>query len=308
MSDEPLHKTSRLGVIFVVVAVGGSAIGVAGWHLMSNRNAGLDTSGFDMSSAPVPAVSKAPPSFPAAAPTAAGAPNSLGMVKGGEGVTIVGAGTSGSAKPASSKPEQAGATAKPADPRQSAALSFKEAAAKNEKVVDAFVRRMEKKHPSLTRYGKDWAASPELRALRDQYWKEKDPLKFAYGLAKSKDFGALIRKYGSDPAIRDVLITGIKEAPPGLAGAVGNLFQNDNVVKSLVTTVTTAVGLPASMTAFLGGDKMPDQHKVMTDIMASDDIQKAMKNQPAPAVALPDQKQQQPEQTNGFTPLGTPRR
>lgn len=313
MSEEPQHKTSRLGVIFVVVAVGGSAVGVAGWHLMSNRNAGLDTSGFDMSASPDLAASKAPPSFPAGAPSAGApaAPNSLGMVKRGEGVTIVGAGTSGSSKPAPPKSGDAGATANPTDPRQAAALSFKEAAAKNEKFVDSFVRRMERKHPSLTRYGKDWAASPELRALRDQYWKEKDPLKFAYGLAKSKDFAGLVRKYGSDPGIRDVLITGIKEAPPSLTGAVGGLFQNDGAVKGLVNTVVKAVGLPASLVGFLdgGAPKPVDRNQVMADIMASDDMKKAMKNQPAPAVALPDQGQQPPsEQTNGFTPLGAPRR
>lgn len=313
MSDEPQHKTSRLGVIFVVVAVGGSAIGVAGWHLMSNSAAGLDTSGFDMSSAPDSASSKAPPSFQSAAPSAVtpAAPTSLGMVKGGEGVTIVGAGTSGTAK-AAARAGQAGATPNPTDPRQSAALSFKEAAAKNEKLVDSFVRRMERKHPSLTRYGKDWAASPELRALRDQYWRDKDPLKFAYGLAKSKDFAGLVRKYGTDPGIRDVLITGIKEAPPSLTGAVGGLFQNDGAVKGLVNTVIKAVGLPASLVGFLdGGEAKPvDRNQVMADIMASEDMKKAMKNQPAPAVALPDQGQQQtpPEQTNGFTPLGTPRR
>lgn len=311
MSDEPQHKTSRLGVIFVVVAVGGSALGVAGWHLMSNRNAGLDTSGFDMSTAPDPARSAAPPAFAAPSAPSPAAPNSLGMVKGGEGVTVVGAGTSATSKPAPGKPGEAGAAANPSDPRQSAVLSFKEAAIKNHKVVDSFVRRMEKKHPSLTRYGKDWAASPELRALRDQYWKDKDPLKFAYGLAKSKDFGALVKKYGGDPGIRDVLVTGIKEAPPSLTGAVSGLFQNDGAVKALANTVVKAVGLPASLVGFLdGGDAKPaDRNQVMADIMASDEIKKAMKNQPAPAVALPEQGQQaQPEQTNGFAPLGTPRR
>ncbi len=309
MSDEPQHKTSRLGMIFVAVAVGGSAVGVAGWHLMSNRGAGLDTSGFDMSSPPDAASPRAPAPFPAPAPVAA-APNSLGMVKGGEGVTVAGAGTAGTSKAASAKPGASGAEANPADPRQAAALSFKDAAVKNERFVASFVRRMEKRHPSLTRYGKDWAASPELRALRDQYWKEKDPLKFAYGLSKSKDFAALVRKYGGDPGIRDVLITGIKEAPPSLTGAVGGLFQNDGAVKGLVNTVVKAVGLPASLVGFLdGGQPKPEaRNQAMADIMASDEVKKALKNQPAPAVALPDPGRQQPEQTNGFTPLGAPRR
>jgi hypothetical protein len=303
MSDEPHHKTSRLGVIVVFIAVGGSAIGVAGWHLLSNRSAGLDTSGFDMSTTPDPAQSPAPASFrtPPSSPEAAPS-TSLGMVKGDAGMRVVGPGAS---TPKASGPS--GATPNPTNPKEAAVLNFKEAAIKNQKFVDAFVRRMEKKHPSLTRYGKDWAASPELRALRDAYWKDKDPLKFAYGLAKSNDFGKLVKKYGSDPGIRDVLITGIKEAPPGLTGAVGGIFQNDNVAKSLVTTVIRAVGLPASLTGFLDGGNAPppDKNQVMADIMDSEDMKKAMKDRPAAPVAL-DMKEGEkaPEQPNGFRPLG----
>lgn len=306
MSEEHPHKTSRLGAILVFIAVGGSAVGVAGWHLLSNRgNAGLDTSGFDMSATPDLSQSAAPPSFPALAPAAsAPAPQtSLGMVKGDAGMRVVGPGAS-TPKPTSAS----GSTPNPTDPKQAAALSFKEAALKNEKIVDAFVRRMEKKHPSITQYGRDWAASPELRALRDAYWKDKDPLKFAYGLAKSNDFNKLMRKYAGDPGIRDALITGIKEAPPSLTGAISGVAQNDGVVKSLMTTVIKAVGLPASLTGFLDGGevKAANRDQVMSDIMNSEDMKKAMKNQAAPAVPLTDQ-EKQPEQPNGFQPLGTRR-
>ena len=305
MSDEPQHKTSRFGMIVVLVAVVGSAVGVAGWHLLSNTGAGLDTSGFDMSSAPDPEKSMAPPSFPAAAqrPPEPAPSASLGMIKGGAGVTVVGPGASTPKATTSS-----GATPNPSNPKESAVLSFKEAAIKHERLVDAFVRRMEKKHPSITRYGKEWAASPELRALRDQYWKDRDPVKFAYGLAKSKDFGKLVKKYAGDPGIRDAIVTGIRESPPSLSAAAGGLFQNDSVTKSLVTSVVKAVGLPASLIGFLdGGDpKTINRDRVMADIMNSDDMKKAMQNRPAPAVALPNQ-DKQPEQPNGFRPLGTPR-
>lgn len=305
MSDEPQHKTSRFGVILVCVAVGGSAIGVLGWHLLSNRGGGIDTSGFDMSSEPVsarpaaPAAAARPAYNPDAAPSA-----SLGMVKGEAGITVVGPGAS-TPKPAGSS----GATPNPSNPRDAAALSFKEAALQNEKFVDAFVRRMEKKHPVLTQYGKDWTASPELRALRDQYWREKDPIKFAYGLAKSNDFAKLIKKYGTDPGIRDVLISGIKEAPPSLTGAVSGVFQNDSVVKNLATTVIKATGLPPSLTAFLdGGDAKPaSRDQMMSDIMNSADMKKAMQNKP-PAVSL-DAKDAEKAASdaapnNGFRPLG----
>ncbi|MDD5303685.1 MAG: hypothetical protein PHS14_11325 [Elusimicrobia bacterium] len=304
MSDEPQHRTSRAGVVLVLLAVGGSAVGVVGWHLLSNRNAGLDTSGFDMSTTPDPANSAAPPSFPASAPSAP-APaqqTSLGMVKADAGMSVVGPGASTPKASGSS-----GAGANPANPKEEAALTFKDAALKYEKLVGAFVRRMEAKHPSITKFGKDWAASPELRALRDQYWKEKDPLKFAYGLAKSNDFGKLVKKYGADPGIRDALVTGIKEAPPNLTAAVGGVLSNDNVAKSLVTTVIKAVGLPASLTGFLtGGDaKAPDQNQVMSDIMNSGEMKKAMQNQqsPVPLDQKDADKAKDAATNNGFTPL-----
>jgi hypothetical protein len=314
MSDEPKQRSSRAGLILVLLAVGGSAIGVVGWHMASNRNAGLDTSGFDMSTTPDPAHSAAPPFF---APSARSAPwasapaqqTSLGMVKGDEGMRVVGPGASTPTKRAGAS----GAEKAPANPKEAAALSFKEAAIKNEKIVDAFVRKMQTKYPSIGRYGRDWAASPELRALRDQYWKEKDPLKFAYGLAKSGDFGKLIKKYATDAGIRDTLIQGIKEAPPGLISAVGGVAQNDKVSKDLLTTIIGAVGLPKSLTGFLDGSdaKAPDQNQVMSDIMNSDDMKKAMKNPPQGAVPL-DQKDvdkaKEAAPNNGFTPLGSGRR
>ncbi len=294
MSDEPRAHTSKVGAILVALAVGGSAIGVVGWHLLSNRNAGLDTSGFDVS---VVADAPRPVAAPVAVAPEPAQASSLGMMKADAGMTVVGPGAS------TPKP---GPAAK-ATPREEAALNAKEAALKNEKFVDGFIRRMQKKHPSIGEYGKDWAKSPELRALRDQYWKDKDPLKFAHGLAKSGDFGQLVKKYGKDPGIRDVLMTGLKEAPSGALAAVSGLFQNDAITKNLLNTIMEATGLPKSLTGMItgGGDaKAPDQNQIMGDIMNSPEAKAAMKNQPA-AVPL-DQKsgEKPPETNNGFRPLG----
>lgn len=305
MSEEPKPHTSRIGLILVLLAVGGSAVGVVGWHLLSNRNPGLDTSGFDMSTTP-DQVKSTRPSSPASAPYAQEEPaqqTSLGMVKGDAGMRVVGPGAS--TPKASGSP---GTTANPTNPKDAAALTFKDAANKYEKLVYAFVRRMEKKHPSITQFGKDWAASPELRAVRDQYWKEKDPIKFAYGISKSNDFGKLVKKYAADPGIRDALVTGVREAPPSLTAAAGGVFQNDKVTKDLVTSVIKAVGLPASMVGMLDGSdtKPPDQNQVMADIMKSDDMKKAMQAKPGPVPldqnALDKAKDEAPN--NGFRPLG----
>lgn len=173
-------------MIFVVLAIAGSAIGVVVWHLLTNRNAGLDTSGFDMSSMPDPSHPEAPPSFPASAPSAPAAmpPTSLGMVKGDAGMSAV-----------------APAPKAPASTDKTAPASQK-SPAKNAKVMKT----------------------------------------------------------------------------PHLVGG----FRND------------------------GGAKPPDQTQTLSDLMNSEEMKKAMKNQPAPAVSLPG-KDKEPAPPNGFTPLGTPR-
>lgn len=309
MSEEPRHQTSRAGVIFVAVAVGGSAIAVAGWHLLSNRGAGIDTSGFDMSSAPDPAQSPIPAFRPSA--TAGAEPvqqTSLGMVKGDKSITIVSAGAS-TPKPAASGAASGAAAGSPSD-KEDANATMKSAAAKYEKLVYNFVRRMEAKHPSITQFGKDWAASPELRAVRDQYWKEKDPLKFAYGVAKSKDFSGLVKKYAGDAGIRDALMTGIKESPPDLTAAAGGILKSDTVAKGLVTSVVKAVGLPASLTGMIDGSdtKAPDQNAVMADIMNNPEMKKLQGQRqaavPLDQSSLDKAKDAVPQNNNGFTPLG----
>ncbi len=302
MSDGPRPHTSRAGLIVTIVAVLGSAVSVLIWHLVSNKNAGLDTSGFDMSTAPDsrPVVR---PALISAAPAPV-APTSLGMVKSDAGLST----GMRPAPPAAATPAAAEKPAAPADPKDAAVMGFKEAAAQNEKAVDAYVRRMQAKYPSIGQYGKDWVKHKDLVALRDQYWKDKDPLKFAYGLAKSDGFGQLVKKYATDPGIRAVLLGGLKEAPPALMGAVGGLVTNDNVAKDLMNTVMKATGLPPSLVPFLSGSdtKAPDANAVLGDIMKSPDVQKSLQNQPAPVSinqqAIDKAKEQAPN--NGFTPLG----
>ena len=57
-----------------------------------------------------------------------------------------------------------------------------------------------------------------------------------------------------------------------------------HVTKHLFVTggVASSLGLPASLTAFLGDDnaKPPDQNQVLSEIMQSPDVQKALQNQP----------------------------
>ncbi|UPT74907.1 MAG: hypothetical protein M0D55_04130 [Elusimicrobiota bacterium] len=305
MSDATQNPhTSRAGLIVTLVAVGGSAIGVLGWHLISNRSGGgLDTSGFDMSTAPetVRRPAAPPPAPEASAPQAPAAP-ALGagglMIKREETLKVAGNSPPPAAAPASA------AGARPAGDK--APTSYRDVAMKHEKAVDSYVRRMEAKYPSIKQYGKDWVKHPDLVKLRDDYWKDRDPVKFAYGVAKSKGFADLVKKYAGDPGIRETLIGGIKEAPPGLMAAVGGLVKNDGVVKQLIHTVAEAAGMPKSLMPMIDGDtqKAPDANAVLSDIMSSPDLKKQMQQQ-APPVSLDQNaidkaKEQAP--TNGFTP------
>ena len=296
MSEETPDRSSRFGLILMLVAIGGSAVGVVAWHLISNRGSGLDTSGFDVSSTP----DAHPTRYPVASASAganAQAPTSLGMIKVDPGIQVIASGSS------------AAAPAKPAgSAKADAAAAFKEAAAKNETAVASYIRRMQAKYPSIGEYGKDWLKHPDLMALRDQYWRDKDPLKFAYGLAKSPGFPQLLKKYAGDPGLRAVLIGAIKEAPPSLMGAMGGVFSNDRVAKDLVGTVAKAMGLPSSLLPMLdGGDaKAPDANNIMAEIMKSPDVRKSLNNQAAPVPLDGDDanKAKEPAAPNGFTPLG----
>ena len=292
MSEEHPHS-SRFGLILMLVAIGGSAIAVFGWHFLSNRNAGLDTSGFDMSAT----IDTRRPMAVAPVTAAPAAQSSL-MVKSEAGMSALNPGAS---TPAATK--DAGSANAKADP----ALTLKDALIQNEQAARAYILRMQAQYPSIGQYGRDWMANPELRALRDQYWKDKDPIKFAYGVAKSDGFGPLVKKYARDPGIRAVLIGAVKEAPAGLIKAVGGAVSGNTVVKELVDTVIQAVGLPASLVSVLGGkdSKAPDTNQIMTDIMSSPDVKKSLNNQQSP-VSL-DQKdidKAKESAPNGFRPLG----
>ncbi len=266
MSDEP--RSGRFGAVLVVLALSTSAAGVLGWHLISNRSHNqIDTSGFDISAAP----DSRRRSVPGRAAPDPSQSSGLSMLKADPGVRVAGPGSN-------STPPSAPKTT----PKENASSSLRKSMIKNERFIDAFGRRMETRYPSIGLYGRDWAAAPDLRALRDQYWRDRDPIKFAYGLAQSKNFGKLLKKYAADPGVRAFLMEGVKQAPGDLLGAAGQVFQNDSVVKDLVKHVASSVGLPASLTAFLGDDnaKPPDQNQVLSEIMQSPDVQKALQNQP----------------------------
>lgn len=282
MNDESAPRTGKWGVVITGGVVGVSFLGVIGWYLVINhKGASLDTSGFDMSAvtpsaAPTPRFSAPNPAQPA---------DSLGMLRSDAGVRIMDSNSTGNSGSSSSSGSKA------ADKKADAHMSFTEAARKYEATVRRFGERMSAKYPVLRRYGKEWMKHPDLKKLNDDFQRDKDPIKFMMGLSKSPSFPAMFKKYAAEPAMREFVMQGFKESPPELTSAAGDVLQNDRVVKDLVSSVAGGMGLPASITSFLGGGGDPskvDQNKLMGDVMKSPDMQKALQQQNAPAVSLPN--------------------
>jgi hypothetical protein len=254
-------------LLFTLLAIGGAALCLAAWLFSLNSNSERDTYGLD-TAAPaaasrLAAARPAPPSFLEL--TSPENPTGQGTARPGGGNSVIGpARAENAARAAVAAKAQGGR-------REEAARALKEAAIKYQKLVEAFILRMQAKHPSLARYGEDWAASPELCAVRDQYWADRDPLKFVHSLAKSDDFSRLLGRYASDPGVHDVVMQGLKEAPPDLTAAANEVLYTDKTANAFVAKVTGGAGLPANLSDALNGgvSAPPDTDKIISDIVNS---------------------------------------
>lgn len=272
MSDDGAPREGRLGGLLVALLIVGSAAGVLGWYALTNRKGPvLDYSGFDLNS-----VTPEKHVLISDANSAPSQPTSGIMIKSDPGLNVVDGNASA---PAANHP--AGPAA--GDPK----ADFRDVARRNEATVRDFAIKMTRKYPSVRQYGKDWMSYPDLRKLNDDYMRNHDPAAFMAGLARSPNFGKLVRKYATDPGIRAFVINGVQQAPGELLSAAGAALSNDAVVKNLVSNVGQALGLPPSIMAVVGGGRV-DQSKVVSDVLSSPQLKGAMQGQ-SPPVALPNQ-------------------
>jgi hypothetical protein len=143
-------------------------------------------------------------------------------------------------------PEKSATPVLPApDPEE----EFRQAVAASESKARALAMSYTKRYPSIANYGRDWMSYPDLKKLNDDYMRERDPVKFMRGLARSENFPKLIKKYAGDPAIHAFVIEAIKEAPIDLAAAAAGYLPGDALARSSVDGVAGALGLPAALTS-----------------------------------------------------------
>lgn len=264
----PERRTEWGPILLLILAVGGSAVGVMIYqHLQGRAAPGGDNAGFDISQTtdqPRPTMTTAGPGGAAAAPGTA-APGSLGMIK-------VGNMSSGR---------------EPVSPIQAAALAFADICRANENRVRAMTERYTRAHPIFEAYGKEWMGDPQLKKLNDDYMVRHDPVEFLHGLAQSKHFGEMVRKYAVNPAFMQYIQEAMKSAPPEGRQIAMDYIDKDSVANSVIDNVLQSVGLPAGVlganAARPGEAPKFDASKMLNSVMGSNPaLQKQMSGKDSP--------------------------
>jgi hypothetical protein len=227
-------RGAALGAIVVAAVIGGSALGALGWYWLTNRGAAaVNGEGFDVSAV---AATSAPPAALTAVPERP--PEGL-LVEPDNEMSLFAA------------PRAAAAPAGAAD--GGARQTFAQNARKYEGWVRDYGIRMTARYPSLRRYGKDWMSYPDLRKLNDDYMRDRDPMAFMEGLARSPNFGKMVAKYASDAGVRAFVADGIKQAPPELAATAAVAVREQSTLQALIDETALALGLPPGTAAAAAG-------------------------------------------------------
>lgn len=242
MSQEraPRRRSSMATLLPTVLVLAASAVGTAVYQaLQENKSAEPpDATGFD-----VAAIEEA--AAPSASPTAPNPPKGS--------LTA----------PAGTEELRFGEKASPAP----AALSFKEAVWNSERMVRNLAIAYTKKYPLIAHYGRDWMSYPDLKKLNDDYMRDRDPVKFMKGVARSKNFGKIVKKYASAPPIQSFVKEAIGKAPPQALSASMEYATREGAVKQLVYDVSVSLGLPPGLLAGALEGGAVDQKKIMGRIM-----------------------------------------
>lgn len=161
-------------------------------------------------------------------------------------------------------------------------LSIADAVAKAEGPLRALNRHYDKRYPSFKQFGVDWASYGDLRKLDQEFMRDKDPVKFVRGLAKSKNFPAMVKKYAQDPAIQAFVMDAVKTLPADVKSAATHYAtqysKSDSAIAKLGSNVLGSLGLPTGL--FSGGAKEPvDAKHVMESLQKSNPaLDKFMEN------------------------------
>lgn len=267
-SPQPKPHNSLGFAFLALIAVGGSAAGVFVYQGMQSKQekTGMDTSGFDIAEVSPEKALSGPSRVPEKEQS------SLGMVAVGNMPSFQTGTNAG-------KPPAQGGSAGPARPqsiKERAMNAVKEA----EKAITKLALDYERRYPSMTQYGREWASKPDLKALTQQFHRDKDPIAFMKGLSNSPSFGGMVKKYATKSEFQGFAKDAMKVAPPGAMEIATEVMNDDATIKKLVDTTMGALGLPPGLLSMAGNDPNKiDQNAIMNSVMGSNpEMQKAMSN------------------------------
>lgn len=130
---------------------------------------------------------------------------------------------------------------------------FKNAVLKGEDQIRALGRKYTDRYPVIRQYGEDWISYPDLKKLRDDFWRDKNPARFMKGLAASENFPKLAKKYIASPEIHAFIREAITQAPGDLFSAASAFMSQEKSVNQVVNGVAKEMGI--STEALDSGEK-----------------------------------------------------
>lgn len=265
-------NSSSFGIIIFLFLVVAACAGVLVFFLNpSKKEAAVADGGmFDIQELP---ETKTPPAAPASAAVSAPSPSSLSM-----------AGTLAPLKPMEAAPS----AQKPAAP-SGARAAFIDAVRRAEGKMRALAEAYTKKYPVIEKYGEEWMKNPGLKKLNDDYMENHDPVQFMRGLAQSKEFPVLVKKYAHESVIQAFVKDAVMKAPGDVMKAGTGYIKEDPLVKNLVNTVMTSLGLPAGMLGGAEGGPKVGSAEVVDSLKKSNPQLEQLLNNPEAQKLMQDQ-------------------
>lgn len=193
---------------------------------------------------------------------------------------------------AGSLPEAAPDDAKPAAKQAApsgARQAFVDAVRRAEGRMTALAEAYTKKYPVIERYGQEWMKHPELKKLNDDYMANHDAVEFMRGLAKSKEFPQMVKKYAHESVVQSFVMDAVKKAPGEVMKAATGYIKEDHLVKNLVNSVMSSLGLPPGLLGGAEGGQKVGQKEVVDSLMKSNPNMQQLMSTPEAQKVLQDQ-------------------
>lgn len=252
---EPSPPKSPLGpMLLIVILLLDVGLLVWGWYIYQSRKPQYSGAGLDFSRPPTPSETPAPRALPTQADPSKDWDITKNIVQDEEGFDP---------SPSASVPGTPGAAGRPSAPRPAGAPGSipspsgqcrpqtREKVSRAASVFFALKKDPRFRDSKVIReWKRDFLTYPDLRAVNDQYRKDKDPIRFLVGMFRSPNFVAMVKKYAATPDAQDFLKA--MASSEVVVGSAKDFFKDYNMeaaVRHLPIPGADKLGAPAQAPA-----------------------------------------------------------